>query len=167
MLKTIFSIIAALAWGLWLGGIFAVFVFVTSLFATSRELAVQAAPVIFVTFERYQLVIGGVLLAALLGWRLAGGSKLVNVMFILAVIAAAGAIASPLGITNRMERLRHEGLAGSPEFRRLHVASMWVYSAETGALIATGILMPLAMLRPKAPELRIDPSESAGRGPSA
>jgi len=149
-LRTIFAMVALLAWALWFGALAAMFVIGTAMFARDRALAVQANPAMLILFERYQLILGAIALASLVAWRMAGGSVLVIALFVMLAIAAAGAIAAPLAITSKMEKLRLAGQSHSAEFRMLHGQSMMVYSAEGGALLAAGLLLPAAIIRSAA-----------------
>ena len=47
-----FSLLTTIAWGLWFGGMVALFLFVSYLFATDRPTAIVAAPKMFFVFER-------------------------------------------------------------------------------------------------------------------
>ena len=59
-MSRILSFIALLAWSLWLGGLVTLFVCVVMLFKTDRAIATQAAPHLFLAFERYQLIVAAV-----------------------------------------------------------------------------------------------------------
>jgi hypothetical protein len=144
-MKTIFSTIAILAWALWLGGAIALFLFVTMLFKTDRELAREAAPVLFKAFEVYQTSLAGAAVIASGGWLLSGRSWAKVTVFILLLLAGGAALALPRLFTAEMEKLRLAGRSDSPEFRKLHGWSSAVYSAEAAILGMAGLLLPLAI----------------------
>jgi hypothetical protein len=115
------------------------------LFAVDRDLAIRAAPIIFLVFERYQILLGvaGLLCAA--GWRFVSGSTRVNVVFAFLAVAAIAAAVQPIAITKPMEQLRLSGRTDSPEFKKLHGESMAVYSGEALVLLLGGFALPWAM----------------------
>lgn len=151
------STAAVLSWALWLGGMIALFIFVQTLFARSRPLAVEAAPVLFSAFERYQLVLAGATVLLALAWWVVARRRLLLAVVVLLVVAAAGAVAGPLLITSRMEALRAQGQSGGPEFRRLHGQSMMVYVGQAVLLAGTGLLLP-AVIRGEDPATAQSPS---------
>jgi hypothetical protein len=66
-MKWFISSIFLVAWALWLGGTVAILVLVQHLFKTDRDLAAQAAPQLFLTFEKYQLTLAAVVVSSLFG----------------------------------------------------------------------------------------------------
>jgi hypothetical protein len=145
MLRRIASGLVCIAWGLWFGGLGSLFLFVTRLFAEDRPTALQAAPRMFLAFERYQLLLA---MAALLGavvWRVLAGSVRVTVLFWMLAVASVPTAIGPMFLTSRMEQLRVRGESSSPEFKKLHGESMIVYCAETLVLLAAGLTLPWAM----------------------
>jgi hypothetical protein len=141
--------IAFLAWALWLGGMIALFVFVTTLFNGDRAIAVQAAPRMFVVFQKYQLILAAIELAAIVVWKSALPSKLIVAAFIVFAAAALAAVAVSIWILPRMEQLRSMGESSSPEFGRLHGISMMLYLAEVLFLLIGGIMLMIAMRAPR------------------
>ena len=139
------SIIATIAWALWFGALIALFVFVLTLFHNNREIAVQAAPQLFVAYQRYHLILAAVALAATVGWRIAAPSKLVIASFVLLAIAACCGVAVAMWIVGPMEALRLAGLGGSDEFKRLHGRSMMFFTAQAALLLVNRIVIALAM----------------------
>ena len=145
------STLVLLAWGLWFGAIVMVFVTVTSLFATfadQRQVAGAAAAGVFRRFEVLQLgaaavaVVGALLLRA----RGRGATALVGLL----ALAAVGAVVSSFLLTPRIDALRREGVpSSSQQFKSLHRASSTVYSSQAVALLAAGVLLPGAILRPR------------------
>src|SRR5262245_10130023 len=108
-----------LAWALWLGGMIALLLFVTRLFQASRPVAVEAAPVLFVTFAGYQLIVG--MIACICGTLLAMLTRRnVHAIMTLLMLAAFAAAILNRGWTYQMESLRHDGQSDEPEFKALH-----------------------------------------------
>lgn len=144
-MRIAFSIVAALSWALWLGGLAGLFIIVPALFAKSRELANAAGPVIFVAFERYQLILAALAVGATFGWRLTTPAPALTAMLALLVLAALGAGLSTFLVTAKMETLRLAGQAGSPPFMRLHGYSMMLYSVQALLLLGYGVLLPFVL----------------------
>jgi hypothetical protein len=134
-----------LAWALWFGGLIALFVFVQTLFTNNREIAVQAAPQLFVVFQKYHLILAAIALAATVVWRMVAPSRLVLVNFVLLAIAACCGVAVVLWIIGPMEVLRQQGLSGSDEFKKLHGRSMMLFMGQAMMLLINGIILPFAM----------------------
>jgi hypothetical protein len=149
MLRTFASVLVCIAWGLWFGGLGALFLFATRLFAEDREVALKAAPILFLSFERYQLLLAAAALLGAVVWRILTGSIRATVIFSLLALATVPAALSPMLITSRMEALRTQGQSSSPEFKKLHGISMIVYSGETLILLAAGTALPWAMRQEK------------------
>ena len=147
VVRNLFATIALFGWALWLGGLIALFVSVQTLFARDRSMAAMVAPVLFTTFERYQLILAGVALTGTAAWRMFSPQGLLRIAFVLLALSTLGAIASPLAITSKMENLRRQNLSSTPEFRRLHGQSMMVYTGQTLALAAAGVILPVALAR--------------------
>jgi hypothetical protein len=149
------SRITVLVWGLWFGGMIALFLFVSYLFMTDRPTAVIAAPKMFFIFERYQLIVAAVALFASAGWRLLTPRASITSLFAIFALTTVGVIVSATLIRAPMERLRERGESSGPEFQRLHKISERVYTAQAVLLLAGGIILPAA-LRPRTA------TESAG-----
>ena len=74
--------------GIWFGGSGALFLFVTRLFNQDRPTALKAAPILFLVFERYQLLLAAAALVGTVVWRIVGASARVTVLFGLLAAAA-------------------------------------------------------------------------------
>jgi hypothetical protein len=144
-MRYLISTVVALAWALWLGGLLALFIFVKRLFGYDHDLAAQAAPQLFLVFQKYQLILAAALLAGTVAWRVLRGGRAVVTMFILFGLATAGASVLPMAIVSKMEVLRAEKRTDSAEFKRLHGESMAVLSGETLMLLVGGCFLPAAM----------------------
>ncbi|HEX2970814.1 MAG TPA: hypothetical protein VHP11_00680 [Tepidisphaeraceae bacterium] len=145
-MKRLLPIVLCLTWALWFGGLIALFIFVQTLFAQSRPLAMQGAPLLFLAFERYELFLGIVALIAAIGWRWLVRSRLLTLLVILLILAAVGVIVSSAAITSPMEQLRLAGQSGSAEFKRLHGYSMMVYVAQAVVLLIAGLILPSILM---------------------
>ncbi|HTW94739.1 MAG TPA: hypothetical protein VMD30_08105 [Tepidisphaeraceae bacterium] len=145
-MKTIFSTLSCLAWGLWFGGLVALFIFVTTLFQWNHDMAVQTAPRLFAVFEPYQVIVAAVTLLSTIAWRWTARRGLISVIFLLA-LATAGAILSPVFLSPRMHELIAAGQLGSPQWWRLHGESMIVYCFDTVCLLLVGLLLPISLRR--------------------
>jgi hypothetical protein len=135
MMKRFLSILFLFAWSLWFGGAVAILIFVQRLFHYDRSIAVVVAPQLFLTFEKYQLVLAAIALFALFARRRL--SVFVPLMLAATVIATLSAVA----VTPRIDRLRLAGEQGSSAFRTLHGLSMMIYLVEVLLLLVVGILL--------------------------
>jgi hypothetical protein len=153
------SLVTTLAWALWLGGLMALFFFVSHLFKVDRSTAIIAAPQIFAFFERYQLILAAIALLSVFVWRVKETRLLLSAIFACFALAAVGAVIVAAVITPPMERLRLAGESGGPEFRQLHGRAMMTFVAETALLLGAGIILPVA-IRPATmhPARRTEPA---------
>jgi len=133
-MKILFKLIAQIAWGLWLGGLIALFMFVLTLFHNNHDLAVQTAPQLFHVFEIYQLVLAPIAVISSLLRRQ-------NAMVILFALASIGAVVSTALITPRITAMNLAGQTHTPEFGKLHGESMMIYMTNAGLVLAAGIVM--------------------------
>jgi Domain of unknown function (DUF4149) len=142
MLRKLAASLACIAWGLWFGGFGALFLFASRLFAEDRPTALRAAPIIFLSFERYQLFLATAALLATVVWRILGAGARVTLLFSLLAVATVPAALGPIFITSRMEQLRQQGQSASPQFMKLHGISMMTYTGQTIILLAAGLSLP-------------------------
>jgi hypothetical protein len=161
LMRTLFSLIALLAWGLWFGAIMALFIFVQVLFAHDRSVAVRAAPQLFLSFEKYQLVLAAVVLIATCAWRLTTRRAILTVLFTLLAIATLSGLVPTLYITPKMEALRLAGQSASHEFMKLHGITMIFYLLDAIMLLASGCVLPFALRFQSAPKQPNDKPEIA------
>jgi len=144
------AMMTVIAWGLWFGGMGALFLFVSYLFVTDRKIAVLAAPRMFAVFETYQLIVAAAALVGAAAWRLLSpGRAAITFIFMMLALSAIGTIISALAIRPPLERLRIEGQTTSPQFERLHKLSERLYSAQAMALLVAGVVMPVALAPPR------------------
>ena len=150
------AMLTLLAWGLWFGGMITLFLLVSALFINDRQTAVVAAPRMFAVFERYQFVVAALALLSAALWRLVSPARTsISVIFVLLVVAAVGLMISAIKIRPPMERLRLQDQSSSPEFERLHKASERLFACQALALLAAGVMLPVA--------LTLDPPKSRRR----
>jgi hypothetical protein len=148
MLRKTAAALVCITWALWFGGLAALFLFVTRLFAVDRDLAKQAAPQLFGVFEKYQILLAAVALLSAAVWRMISGSIRATALFWLLGIASVAAALGPVLITGKMNALISRNQSDTPEFRKLHGQSMMIYSGETLVLLAAGIMLPWALQGP-------------------
>lgn len=127
-----------LGWALWIGGLVVLLLFVTRLFQFSRPIAVEAAPVLFVTFASYQIIVG--LIACAAGTLLAMNTRR-KAYAALTLVMLLGMVSAILnrGWTYQMENLRHTGQSGGVEFKALHGKTSMAYTSAGGLLLVAGI----------------------------
>jgi hypothetical protein len=137
----LFRALLGLIWGLWFGGVIALFVFAVALFKQlGREIAPQATQVLFPTFERYHLVLAALALLVCVGWRVIGKSRAASWVFAFFAIATCAATTSAIFLTPKIMELTRNGKAGTPEFWKTHGMSNLVYMTEAVALLVAGII---------------------------
>ena len=143
--------VATLAWGLWFGGTIATFVFgLYDFHHLPHDQFAAAAAAMFAAFSPYQLAVGGVaLLAAGLAFVTFPGRW--TLALLATFIAAFGmAVIFGLGLLPIMQGLRAQGMAGTPEYMKLHGRSMMTMTVQAVVLLASGALLPLATVgRPR------------------
>jgi hypothetical protein len=139
------SLLTALAWALWFGGLITVFVLVTDLFKVDRPTAVIAAPRMFVRFERFELILAAVALLSAGVWRIRERRAALSILFTFLAVATVGLVINAAVITPKMEQIRVAGESSGPQFRKLHGQSMAVHSLQAMALLLAGLTLPAAM----------------------
>lgn len=127
-----------LAWALWLGGMMSLFLFVMRLFTTNREVATEAAPVLFQAFASYQLIVGMTACAAGTLLALATRRKLVAAMSLLMIVSLALAMVLR-SWTIELRTLNRNVPEGVARFQALHKNTTRVYSASACLLAVAGI----------------------------
>jgi hypothetical protein len=145
MIRSILAGWVCIAWGLWLGSLGALFLFVIRLFSADYDLGAHAAPVLFVVFEKYQLILAALALIGAALLRIVLKSR--QAILLLCMLSAAAILAAlqPLALTGRLESLRQAGQTHTPEFQRLHSEASTVYTIETLIVLAAGFVIPTAI----------------------
>jgi hypothetical protein len=143
-MRRIICLILLLAWSLWFGGMIVLFIFVMRLFATSRTVATEAAPVLFRTFAQYQLIVG--LIAC------AGGAALSllsrrssHAAMTLAMIGALAAGVIVRQWTYEMQTLDRSNAAHVERFQSLHHRTTRLYIAAAALLLVAGVGFTLTL----------------------
>lgn len=144
-LRRIFATTLFITWALWFGGMIALILLVSALFANDRPVALEAAPRLFLTFGLYQLFVGMVAIAAAVVWYAMDRRRIVAGILLLHALAATGALLLSTMIVPPMEKLRAEGQRESAAFRQLHKRSTTLYLAEAVALFVAGCALPIAI----------------------
>jgi hypothetical protein len=147
-MQYLLRLVSVLAWGLWLGGLIALFLFVMALFKEDRPTALVAAPLMFARFERAQLFFAAVALLAVGGLRLLEPRAVHSLVFTFLAVATVALVISATLIRPKMERLRVAGESSGPQFRHMHGQSMGLYSLQASALALAALFIPAAMHRP-------------------
>lgn len=148
MLKTLFAI-SMLAWALWLGGLVALLLFVTQLFAASRDMAIHSAPVLFRTFAAYQIVVGLILCitATAHAWMTRSSARAICSMMFLIALSLAMTVST---WTRQMLELIGRGESSGGEFLSLHIRCNVAYLIEAILLFIGGVgtaLLPITSRR--------------------
>ena len=157
------QIIVVIALSLWLGGLVALFLFVSALFRNDRTVALSAAPILFKVFSNYQIIVGLIAINALIFWRARVRSKSIGAIAILVIASLATAGFVAIKVIPEMEVIRLSGQSGtSPRFKMLHGVSMILYVVQMIALLLAAMLLPAAVRSDEA--ARIAPEDPAERG---
>ena len=142
------QIIVTISTALWLGGLLALFLFVSALFKHDRTVATQGAPVLFDVFAMYQIGVGFIGLLALLIWRATVRSHLASAIIVMFALSIGCAAYVTFSIIPEMTAIREAGQSGdSPRFKQLHGRSMIFYSAQTISLLLSAVMLPGAIAR--------------------
>ena len=138
------SFFLALCISLWLGGLVALVMFVSSLFAFDRALAINAAPWLFHVFERYQIGLAAATTVLIVTWLALRRSRLKAAALVLTLIADALAVLQIAWITPTINASR---VADHARFDRFHHLASTNYFTITLLILATGVLFLLALRR--------------------
>lgn len=144
-MRTALNTVITLVWGLWFGGVAALFLTVTAIFAAfpgQRSLAGDAAQNVFHIFNLYQLALAAVALLATFAWCLLGRGKLKMGLFLLFCLATFAACVITMYVAPQIERMHQKGLANTPQFMRMHGYSMALFLAEAVLLLIAGLFLP-------------------------
>jgi hypothetical protein len=132
------NIILYFSWALWLGGLVALLMFVLRLFEVSRAIAVEAAPILFLRFASYQIIVGLIACSAatLLAIRSRRKSQAI---FALLLVTALGISLLLRAWTIQMEQIRAEQGGDAPAFKAMHARTSISYTTMAILLSAAGI----------------------------
>jgi hypothetical protein len=141
------SLLITIFWALWFGGAISLFIFVTSLFNRDRELAIKVAPILFLTFERYHLILAATAIVLSGIWLIAGKSRMKAALFVVFFLAGFATFISGAVVTPKIMQLREQNQIKTHEFARMHGISMMVYSSEAILVLLAGILLQIESSR--------------------
>lgn len=145
MMRTALRTLMTLSWALWFGGLVTLFLSATAMFRVSHDLGASANPVLFATFEPYQLILAAVLVLCTALWIPGARSRwLAGMLLVLFLLAGLAATVSWTWITPELEALRLQGLGGSQAFKTAHGRSMLCYSSALLLLLMGGLMLPHA-----------------------
>ncbi|MBC7785563.1 MAG: DUF4149 domain-containing protein [Burkholderiales bacterium] len=136
-----------LSLALWLGGLIALFLFVSFLFRQDRARAVQVAPILFHVIERYQLMLAAIALASTVVWRFYGCSRAKRVLLLCLLAATGLAMAEFAVISPRINTLRMQDQSDGVEFKRLHGYAMVLYTSTAVMTAVAGCAFIAAVRR--------------------
>ncbi len=143
------SILVAVAWALWFGGLVGMFLFIDRLFESMkgeyRSVFDEVAPHQFTMVERLSLVAGALALLATFGLRLLSPRRALTGLFCILAVAAVLAVLKPVFITQKMIGMIHPGVTPTAEFRKLHGLSMTASTVEAILLLIAGAFLPAAL----------------------
>ena len=164
-MRYVLALLATMAWGLWFGGMVALFLFVSYLFVNDRATAIVAAPKMFLVFERYQFFVATLAIVSAALWRLMDKRRAITLVFVFFALCAVATIVSATLIRGPMEALRLKGGSSGPQFQRLHQASEKLYTTQAVLLLVAGIILPSALRTGPSP--RTEPVAEPPTAPPA
>ncbi len=144
----LWSIVATIAWGLWLGGLITLFAVVGTIFNTpnySRDQQGDFAQRLFPVFERMQLIFATAALLATAVWWIARRRRLKLVLFTLFAAATLTVVAESIYVTPQIMKLSADRQRETPQFERAHKQSTRVYGTGACILLLAGLLLPSAI----------------------
>ena len=133
-MKRVLPYVVTLSLGLWAGGLVALILFVSTLFTKARLVAIDAAPVLFDAFEKYQIVLAVIALVAVTLWRFMAPTKIKTTIVAAVTLATVLAFVQIAYITPTIERAR---TADRPTFDRFHALAGWNYTTISVLVIAS------------------------------
>ena len=161
-----------IAWSLWFGGMIALFLFVMRLFITNRDMATQAAPVLFQAFATYQIIVGMITCGC--GTILLLSSRRKSLGISIALMLGSLTLSLVLrSWTIEMMHLNRSLAADVARFQTLHHSTTNLYTTSAILLFLAGIIGVIVMLpvsRRRSDETaaaRDSLAEVAGRSPAA
>ncbi|MGF1632963.1 MAG: hypothetical protein ACFCVE_03855 [Phycisphaerae bacterium] len=130
----------------WLGCLIMTLATVITLFGTDRDLAVQAAPILFGTFEPIGLGLAVITWVFSLVWAWTSASKRLWTMSGALVSALILVGAQFLGVSFTIDRLRVAGQADGEAFDRLHQLANFLYLGQ-GLCVVLAVLLAMHAFR--------------------
>jgi hypothetical protein len=146
-MRFLLSRLTIIIWAVWSGGIVTLAILVMGLFRADREIALKAAPLLFVGFDRFQMSLAGLSLLCTILWLIVVRSRWIAALLVGFLLPAMLAAQVSVITLPRMEAIRQAGAShDSPEFRKLHSRATTLYLLETVLLLLSGaIILPRAL----------------------
>lgn len=140
----------AVTLALWLGSLAHLLISVISLFKTfpkaDSDFAPTAANHLFNVSERYHIALGICAVIFCVGWRWFACSRKRKILTWLIVAALVVAACTTVFVSTPMNRLRAEGLGGSPQFMKLHGVANVLYLLQSALVLASVAFTSLTIL---------------------
>jgi hypothetical protein len=143
-MKRFLLVVGTLAWGLWFGGMIALFLFVMRLFITNRAIAVDAAPVLFRSFAIYQIIVGMITCSAATLLAIQTRKKSLAISAGLMLISLALSLVLKMW-TDEMMRLNRSLVSDVARFQTLHHNTTNLYTASAILLFIAGIMTTIVV----------------------
>ena len=145
-MRYLLNLLVTVAWGLWLGGTIATFVFGLNLFhkypdAQYPGFAGQANSAMFLVFGWYELGLLAIAVAGTGALLIVYPSKPTVLLLITMIFAGGMSITSGLGLAPRLEILRVEGKTKTDDFKRWHGKAMIAMMGQSIMLLGAGALL--------------------------
>ena len=137
--------VAVVVLGTWFGGLAALILFVSYLFTTRRAVALDAAPLLFRSFERYQLALAAAALLVLTAWRWAGRGRVKTAALAAALLATGLAVLQIAYVTPTITATQN---TDRPKFDTFHHLASVNYTAVAALVLAALVLTLVAQRRP-------------------
>ncbi len=160
-MRNVFVYLLGLTIALWLGGLIALFIFVSTLFVNDRATAVLAAPQLFHSFDRYQLMVAGVAIVCAIGWRFYACSIVKKVMMGALLVAASLGVVEIAYIAPHLDGSR---VVDHDTFQRYHAIARWAYEAAAALVMVAGGLYVRALQAERNTVYVTRPASAVGGG---
>ena len=144
-MRTILHTLLTLVWGLWFGGVVALFVAIHGVFRafpSDQSSAAETAIHVFRAFNRYQLGVAAAAIIVTFLWCLLQRGRMKMGLFLVYGLATVDACLITTYVAPAIEKMHVNGLTNTPEFVRMHGYSMLLYLAEAVLLLVAGFLLP-------------------------
>ena len=147
-MRRLWPALSTLAIAIWLGSLAHTLLTAATLFRTfpkaDSDVAVRAAPILFLATERFHLCLAVIAIVAMVLWRRTACSRWRRYVSYALFAATLLAVVQSVGLTPQMETLRAAGESAGPTFGWLHGASDVQYFLQTACLAVATLLLPKA-----------------------
>lgn len=145
-MRTVLQALLTLVWGLWFGGVVALFVAIHGVFGafpSDANTAGEAAIHVFRAFNRYQLGVAAAAIILTFVWSLSQrGRRMKMGLFLVFGLTTVDACIITTYVAPAIERMHANGMTHTPGFIAMHGYSMLLYLAEAVLLLVAGLLLP-------------------------